>query len=323
MTAPHNPAFAALQSLQARHAWSGPLAVAYSGGADSSALLRAAAQLWPGHLQAIHVHHGLQVAADGFEHECQQVCDALAVPLSVVRVNAQARPGQSPEDAARSVRYQALARAALEAQCQAVLLGQHADDQVETLLLALGRGAGLPGLAAMPERFERHGMVFMRPLLALGAQELRQWLLAGSHSFVDDPSNGDERFARNKLRARLLPALADVMPHFRQTLARSARHAAQAQDLLSEVAAADLLGVGSPPVILALQALSPARQANVLRHWLATSHGARPSTAQLDQLQHQIAACQTRGHHIELRVAHGQVQRDGQILCFVPTTPLV
>jgi tRNA(Ile)-lysidine synthase len=265
----------------------------------------------------------LQAAADGFAHECQQVCDALAVPLTVVRVNAQARPGQSPEDAARSVRYQALARAALEAQCQAVLLGQHADDQVETLLLALGRGAGLPGLAAMPERFERHGMVFMRPLLALGAQELRQWLLAVGHSFVDDPSNGDERFARNKLRARLLPALADVMPHFRQTLARSARHAAQAQDLLSEVAAADLLGVGSPPVILALQALSPARQANVLRHWLATSHGARPSTAQLDQLQHQIAACQTRGHHIELRVAHGQVQRDGQILCFVPTTPLV
>jgi tRNA(Ile)-lysidine synthase len=299
------------------------LAVAYCGGADSSALLRAAAQLWPGHLKAIHVHHGLQAAADGFAHECQQVCDALAVPLTVVRVNAQARPGQSPEDAARSVRYQALARAALEAQCQAVLLGQHADDQVETLLLALGRGAGLPGLAAMPERFERHGMVFMRPLLALGAQELRQWLLAVGHSFVDDPSNGDERFARNKLRARLLPALADVMPHFRQTLARSARHAAQAQDLLSEVAAADLLGVGSPPVILALQALSPARQANVLRHWLATSHGARPSTAQLDQLQHQIAACQTRGHHIELRVAHGQVQRDGQILCFVPTTPLV
>ena len=297
--------------------------MAYSGGADSSALLRAAAQLWPGHLKAIHVHHGLQAAADGFAHECQQVCDALAVPLTVVRVNAQARPGQSPEDAARSVRYQALARAALEAQCQAVLLGQHADDQVETLLLALGRGAGLPGLAAMPERFERHGMVFMRPLLALGAQELRQWLLAVGHSFVDDPSNGDERFARNKLRARLLPALADVMPHFRQTLARSARHAAQAQDLLSEVAAADLLGVGSPPVILALQALSPARQANVLRHWLATSHGARPSTAQLDQLQHQIAACQTRGHHIELRVAHGQVQRDGQILCFVPTTPLV
>jgi tRNA(Ile)-lysidine synthase len=120
-----------------------------------------------------------------------------------------------------------------------------------------------------------------------------------------------------------LPALADVMPHFRQTLARSARHAAQAQDLLSEVAAADLLQVGSPPLIQALQALSPARQANVLRHWLATRHGARPSTAQLDQLQHQIAACQTRGHHIELRVAHGQVQRDGQFLCFVPTTPLV
>ena len=299
------------------------MAVAYSGGADSSALLRAAAQLWPGHLQAIHVHHGLQTAADGFAHECRKVCGALGVPLSVVRVNAQARPGQSPEDAARTARYQALARAAQETHCQAVLLGQHADDQVETLLLALSRGAGLPGLAAMPERFERHDMVFLRPLLALGAQQLRQWLLAGGHSFVDDPSNGDERFARNKLRARLLPALAEVMPHFRQTLARSARHAAQAQDLLSEVAAADLLQVGSPPLIQALQALSPARQANVLRHWLATRHGARPSTAQLDQMQHQIAACRTRGHRIELRVAHGQVQRRGQALCFLPATSSV
>ncbi len=263
------------------------MAVAYSGGADSSALMRAAAQMWPGHLQAIHIHHGLQAAADGFAQECQQVCDALAVPLTVVRVNAQARPGQSPEDAARTARYQALARAAFEAQCQAVLLGQHADDQVETLLLALGRGAGLPGLAAMPERFERHGMVFMRPLLALGAQELRQWLLAGGHSFVDDPSNGDERFARNKLRARLLPALAEVMPHFRQTLARSARHAAQAQDLLSEVAAADLLQVGSPPVIQALQALSPRPPGQCAaplagrQPWRAAQRGAARSAASI------------------------------------------
>jgi tRNA(Ile)-lysidine synthase len=293
------------------------MAVAYSGGADSSALLRAAAQLWPGQLHAIHVHHGLQAAADGFAHECQAVCHALGVPLTVVRVNAQARPGQSPEDAARSARYPALARAAQEAQCHAVLLGQHADDQAETLLLALGRGAGLPGLAAMPERFERHGMVFLRPLLALGALELRQWLLTAGHSFVDDPSNTDERFARNQLRARLLPALAEVMPHFRHTLARSARHAAQAQALLEEVAADDLLQVGTPPQIQALQALSVARQANALRHWLASSHSARPSTAQLDQLQHQIAACCTRGHRIELRVAHGQVRRSGQVLCFV------
>lgn len=322
MTGLFNPALAALQSLQLRHALSWPLAVAYSGGADSCALLRAAAQLWPGQLHAIHVHHGLQAAADGFAHECQVVCHTLGVPLTVVRVNAQARPGQSPEDAARSARYSALARAAQDAQCRAVLLGQHADDQAETLLLALGRGAGLPGLAAMPERFERHGMVFLRPLLALGALELRQWLVAAGHAFVDDPSNTDERFARNRLRARLLPALAEVMPHFRHTLARSARHAAQAQALLEEVAANDLLQVGTPPHIQALQALSVARQANVLRHWLASSHGARPSTAQLDQLQHQIAACRTRGHRIELRVAHGQVRRSGLVLCFAPVAPL-
>lgn len=288
-----------------------PLAVAFSGGADSTALLYAAAAQWPGQVQAIHVHHGLQVAADDFASHCQAVCQALGVPLHTLRVNARAEPGQSPEDAARNARYAALAQAAQAVGLQDVLLGQHADDQVETILLALSRGAGLPGLSAMPARFERQGLTFHRPLLALSAASLRQALQDKQIAFVDDPTNSDERYTRNRIRARLLPALAEVFPQFRQTFARSASHAAQAQKVLDEIAAQDLLEVGSPPSIAKLQALSPARQGNVLRHWLVSCHGVRPSAAQLSQLQSQIAACTTRGHKLHLKVANGHVLRSG------------
>jgi tRNA(Ile)-lysidine synthase len=286
-----------------------PLAIAYSGGADSTALLLAACNWRPGQVSAIHVHHGLQAAADNFAAHCSAVCAGLGVPLHIARVDARHQTGQSPEDAARNARYSALADGARALGVQSVLLGQHADDQVETLLLALSRGAGLAGLSAMPATFERSGMLFARPLLEVPAASLRAWLLAQEHTFVEDPSNSDERYTRNLIRARLLPALHEAFPALRSTFARSAAHAAQAQSLLDEVAAQDLALIGQPPAIAALQALSRPRQANVLRHWLRMSHGATPSTAQLEQLLEQIAACTTRAHRIHLKVATGHVQR--------------
>ena len=316
-----NPALAGLQALfQAAPSMPMPVGVAYSGGADSTALLLAAAQRWPGQVQAFHVHHGLQAAADDFVRVCQSVCAGLGVALHVAHVDAGHAPGQSPEDAARRARYGALATAAVNHGMQAVLLGQHADDQVETMLLALSRGAGLPGLSAMPAQFERGGMAFYRPLLHLPSAPLRNWLVQEQIAFVDDPTNLDERFARNRIRARLLPALGQAFPQFRLTFARSARHAAQAQAVLVEVAAQDLTAVGEPPAIKALQALSGPRQANVLRHWLARQE-ATPSAAQLDQLLHQLAACTTRGHRIELRVSTGQVSRLGSHLHYALSLP--
>ena len=302
-----NPALAALADFSAPLSW--PLAIAYSGGADSTALLLAACAWRPGQVSAIHVHHGLQAAADSFAAHCSAVCAGLGVLLHTARVDARHQSGQSPEDAARNARYSALADGARALGVQSVLLGQHADDQVETLLLALSRGAGLAGLSAMPATFERAGVLFARPLLELPAASLRAWLLEQGHIFVEDPSNTDERYTRNLIRARLLPALQEAFPAFRSTFARSAAHAAQAQSLLDEVAAQDLALTGQPPAIAALQALSRPRQANVLRHWLRMAHGATPSTAQLEQLLDQVAACTTRGHHIHLKVATGHVQR--------------
>jgi tRNA(Ile)-lysidine synthase len=204
-----------------------------------------------------------------------------------------------------------------EAGVVCVLLGQHADDQAETVLLALSRGAGLPGLAAMAERFERHGKVFGRPLLDIPSHALRAWLACAGHAFVDDPSNADQRFTRNRIRAVLMPAWEACFPGFRPMLARSATHAAQAQRLLDELARIDLAQVGTPPSIGRLQALSRDRQANVLRHWLRAEASVAASAAQLDELLDQVAACTTRGHRIRLKVASGLVMREGEDLRFV------
>jgi len=309
-----NPAFAPLAALQPPL----PIGVAYSGGADSTALLLAAAERWPGQVHALHVHHGLQAAADAFEGHCAATCERLGVPLHVRRVDARHAAGESPEDAARTARYAALAAAALERRLGAVLLAQQADDQVETLLLALGRGAGLPGLAAMPPVFTRHGVTFLRPLLRVPGPVLREWLVATGQRFVEDPSNGDERYTRNRIRRHLLPALQACLPQFRETFARSARHAAQAQLLLAEVAAADLEAMGGEPVLGALQRLSRERQANLLRHWLRTVHAAAPSAAQMEELLDQVRDCTTRGHDIRLKAATGFVVRDGPRLRYAP-----
>lgn len=295
-----------------------PLAVAYSGGADSTALLIACAEKWPGQVRALHIHHGLQAVADDFARHCETVCQQLQVPLVVKQVQAKHASGESPEDAARKARYGAFLSVLQQDWAQdavhSLALAQHADDQVETLLLALSRGAGLPGLSAMPASWQREGVVYHRPLLQVAAADIRLWLARRGAKFIEDPSNSDERFTRNRIRAHLLPALQSAFPQFRDTFARSAQHAAQAQALLQEVAVADLEAVGHPPAIQALQVLSRARQANVLRYWLLKAHQARPSTAQLEQLLAQIAVCTTRGHQIHLKVATGHVTRVGRVL---------
>ena len=310
-----NPALVALQALAASIP-SFP-AVAYSGGADSTALLLAAAAQWPGQVQAIHIHHGLQDAADDFVRVCSGVCASIGVPLHVARIDASHGSGESPEDAARRARYAALAREAKRLGVRAVLLGQHADDQVETLLLALSRGAGLPGMAGMAATFERDAMKFYRPLLGIAASQLREWLVGRQVAFVDDPTNLDLRYTRNLIRAQLLPAVESAFPRFRETFARSARHAAQARELLREVGEEDLARVGIPPDIQRLQWLSKARRANVLRHWLLHRHQTTPTAAQLDELLLQIAACTTRGHRIHIKVGSGHVSRSDAVLAYV------
>ena len=288
-----------------------PFAVALSGGADSCALLLACVRLWPTQVRAVHVHHGLQAAADDFAAHCHRLCDKWSVPLVVTRVHAHAASGESPEDAARLARYQAYVQVLQThwgGTVQDIALAQHADDQVETVLLALTRGAGLPGLSAMPTLAERGGLRIHRPWLDVPSQQLRDWLVQEGVTWIEDPTNQDQRYTRNRIRHQLLPTLEKAFPSFRQTFGRSARHAAQAQTILDDMALIDLQQTGTPPQLWALQQLSKARQANALRAWLLQRQVAC-STAQLDQLLHQIDACRTRGHQIDIKVGEGFVRR--------------
>ena len=320
----------------------GDLAVAYSGGADSTALLLMLARQHPGRVQAIHIHHGLQAAADDFAAHCTAFCAKLKVPLHVVHVNAAAATGQSPEDAARKARYAALLAKVLDINTavaktnkgqkaiKSIAIAQHADDQIETLLLALSRGAGLPGLSGMPAQWQRGGIEFTRPLLSMTSREIRSWLaragLSARHpgganvgrGWVEDPTNTDTQFTRNRIRHELVPALEKTFPQFRQTFSRSATHAAQAQLLLGQVAVQDLIVTGNPPQIAVLQDLTPERQANVLRHWLKSSHQVSPSTAQLNELKSQIADCTHKGKQLHIKVATGYVMRQGNVLAYLP-----
>ena len=140
---------------------------------------------------------------------------------------------------------------------------------------------------------------------------MRRWLEQMQAPWVEDPSNADERFTRNRIRHKLLPVLEAVFPQFRTTFARSCAHAAQAKDLLAALAQQDAATTGLPPLIAALQKLPTERQTNLLRYWLLHHHGTTPSTAQIQALLVQIAACRTRGHHIQIKMGSGFVCRKG------------
>lgn len=294
-----------------------PIAIAFSAGADSTALLYACVARWPGQVSALHVNHGLQAAAPVFEAHCRAVCATLGIAFESAHPQAHAAPGESPEAAARFARYSsfdALAQfSTTESAIVSIAIGQHADDQVETLLLALSRGAGIAGLAGMPQQWKRGAIDFHRPLLRVSRADIRAWLrLRPSITWMEDPSNLDERFVRNRIRSQLMPALSCAFPAFLATFARSAAHAAEAESILQEIAQTDLLTVGVPPSLGVLQSLSKARRAQVLRRWLRLSHGTTPETRQLVELQRQIDACRTRGHAIELRVGAGMIVRVGE-----------
>lgn len=252
--------------------------VAFSGGLDSTVLLHQLAGYAHGHpsppLRAVHVHHGLQTVADAWPGHCQSICDALGVELDVIPV--QVAPGASLEQAARDARYAAFAK--LLGPGAVLFTGQHRDDQAETLLFRLLRGAGLRGLSAMPEARPLGQGSLVRPLLKTSRQQLQAYAEVHALRWVEDPSNRDTAFARNFLRGEVFPLLCQRWPQATGNLARSAEHLGEALGLLDELARGDLAkACGNAPLpwlgldsldLEVLAALSPARQRNALQYWL-------------------------------------------------------
>ncbi len=265
--------------------------IACSGGLDSTVLLHAMAalrdrQVAP--LRAVHVHHGLQAGADAWEAHVRNTCDTLGIPLEVIRLDLDVPPGESLEAVARSARYRAIAGVLRPGEM--LLLAQHRDDQAETLLLQLLRGAGVAGLAGMP-RCRRWASGWQaRPLLDFSRAALRQWAEAQGLEWIEDPSNADPRFDRNFLRHRVLPLLRERWPGADKALARSAALLGETRHLLDDCVAEALAGcrTGSGLSVAALRELAVPMRAEVVRAWLRDGGWPLPDQGRLQTIQRQL-----------------------------------
>lgn len=290
-------AFPALVPLDA------PLLVGYSGGVDSTVLLHwlwRCAQSSGTSLRAVHVHHGLQPAADDWVLHCRQQCAALGIELAVHRVTVDDHSGLGQEGAARQARRAAFAAELREGETLA--LAQHQDDQAETFLLRALRGSGVDGLAAMSAHSRLGEHPLWRPLLSAPRTALLDYARQHALHWVEDPSNGEEHADRNFLRLQVLPLLRQRWRHAAAALAGSSAHCGQTRELLDEEDAELIAHLEIAPRVLSLQLLrqvSPARAARVLRAWVI-GHGAAPLPATV--LQQALDELLTAGNDRQARV---------------------
>ena len=253
----------------------GPLCVGFSGGLDSTVLLHALAASPAAQargLRAWHVHHGLHADADQWSAECETICAALAVPLTVSRVEVARDGGLGPEAAARQARHASFRDGLADGEI--LVLAHHRDDQAETFLLRAMRASGPDGLAAMRAwRSFGRGHLW-RPLLGVPRASLEAYATGEGLRWIEDPSNADASFDRNFLRREVLPLLSERWPHAAASLARSAGLCGEAAVLLDADDANALEGLATDdPASLSrarLAGLSPPRRARVLRHWIGT-----------------------------------------------------
>jgi tRNA(Ile)-lysidine synthase len=265
--------------------------VAFSGGCDSHVLLWILSairqELACSNLHAIHINHGLHSQANEWETHCIDVCKSLDVTVETCRVKIDIPKGHSLEAQARDARYDAFKR--LMRPGDMLLLAHHQDDQAETLMLQLIRGAGVHGLAAMPVLTDFANGWLARPMLNVPRKQIISFAQQQTLSWVEDPSNRDMAFDRNYLRHTVMPMLAERWPAASTTLARAAQHQAEAASLLNSLAHDDLQSVSLPEPgqldMPGLLELPRARQANVLRYWIRDICGyPLPNTGQLDRI---------------------------------------
>ncbi len=297
------------------------VAVAVSGGRDSMALLHClarAAQAQGVEVWALHVHHGLQAQADEWAALVERTCKRWAghgLPLHFAMQRLQGKParGQSVEAWARAGRYEALAAMAREAGCDVIALAHHRADQAETFLLQALRGAGAAGLASMPASAVRDGITWVRPWLEQPREAIEAYVRAHRIRFVDDASNADPRFARNRLRLAVMPALRSAFPQADTALAAAAAQAARARALIDEVASSDVAAACDDDTLVQerWQGLSPVRQRECLRAWLAPHAAHGVADALLDRLLRELPGKQPARWQLdgggELRRYRGRV----------------
>ncbi|MEQ1812919.1 MAG: tRNA lysidine(34) synthetase TilS [Candidatus Nitrotoga sp.] len=306
-----------------------------SGGVDSIALLDMLHQWslknsWS--LRALHVHHGISPHADSWAVFCADLCEKLNVPLQVERVSIAPLRTMGVEAAARQLRHAAL----LGQPADYIVLAHHQDDQAETLLLQLLRGAGVRGAAAMPVVKQvmhetTHTKTLLRPLLDVPRSELVKYAQARGLQWIEDESNADDRYPRNFLRHRVLPVLEARFPAYRATLSRSARNFAEADELLDELALQDwaLQDLNQHTQlnkailkVSRLSELSLVRAKNLLRYFFASLNAPTPDIAQLEEMLHQLC-CARSDAAVCVNFGGWQVRRYQGMVYAAPICPVL
>ena len=272
--------------------------VGLSGGIDSVVLLHALSRMaknvdWPCCLAAVHVHHGISVRADAWADFCIDFCGQCGVPLEVVRVEVPRDSGEGLEAAARRLRHGVFAACGVDW----LALAHHRDDQADTVLLNLVRGAGVAGAAGMlAERPQANGPALVRPLLDVPRSVFESYAVAHELRWVEDESNDDRHFRRNFLRHEILPRIEASFSGAGRSLARAAGHFAEAAVLLDDLAVIDRKQVNTPSgrmALAAFNALPAARARNLLRHvWVEAGFQA-PDTRWIDEALKQLATADT------------------------------
>ena len=292
-----------------------------SGGVDSVVLLHLLSGLRAESaidLRAFHVNHGLSTNAVAWERFCSDLCAKLSVGYTALRLDLEMPAGASPEALAREARYAALDGAAAESGIPVVALAHHADDQAETVLLQLLRGAAAKGLAAMPEwRSTDSGRCYWRPLLPATREAIVAYARRHRLHWIEDESNADISIRRNFLRARILPALASGFPGYRKSFARAAAHAANAADLLDELADRDaaLAADGDGMSLAALREFGALRSGNLLRRMLARRGlGVPPNERLAEFLRQAFSAAIDRHPALKVDGRHTLRAEGGRIL---------
>jgi tRNA(Ile)-lysidine synthase len=292
--------------------------VAFSGGIDSTVLAHAlsAQRRRFASLRIAHVDHGLQAASRDWSRHCARQARAWRVPFVSLRADIRRKRGESPEAAAREARYALLA--ATMRPGEVLVTGQHEDDQAETLLLQLFRGAGVAGLAAMPSRAAFGPGQVVRPLLDVARADVEEYARIHRLSWVEDPTNVETKFARNYLRANVMPLIREQWPGAVTAIARSARHMAEAGRLLGEVAHRDLARAmdGEGLSVTVLRALPRARRHNALRAWIAGFGLEAPSTAQAIEIGGRLLTARGDSHP-EVEWKGSMIRRRGARLLLV------
>ena len=276
-----------------RHPSRGRLWLGFSGGLDSSVLLHLLVSAGLP-VKALHIHHGLSARADSWQAHCQAQASRLGVPFQAVQVTVDSRAG-GLEQGAREARYQAFAEAM--APGDQILLAHHGDDQVETLLLRLMRGAGPRGLAGMEEcRGLGEGKTVLRPLLGTARADLERYAKAHGLDWIEDDSNADLSLDRNYIRSQVLPSLAARWPVVNR-VSRAVENLRESADMLEALAGEDRRACGERKERFGesinmdgFRALSVARQKNLLRGWIGACGGEMPESAQLTQALAQSSA---------------------------------